>query len=159
MYSKAASAHGLGQVLHRTNASAPAIYGVLRNPIHNPTFLINGVYQIWQQHEVIMSLLENYTHRSETDVRVTARVFTGDVEAFFDVSQWIPGLSPWRSFRFSVYTDVTGQVLRFQTVVVTGSFTLHQITQNLVSKSIHILWLFANKMIRYLPNIQIFLFL
>ena len=41
-------------------------------------------------------------HRNGKVVRVTALVFTGDVEACLQRLQWIPELSPWRPFRFSV---------------------------------------------------------
>ena len=43
-----------------------------------------------------------WLHRNGKVVRVTALVFAGDVEACLQRLQWIPELSPWWPFRFSV---------------------------------------------------------
>ena len=42
-------------------------------------------------------------HRNEKVVRMTALIFTGDVEDKLQRLQWIPRLSTWRPFRFCVY--------------------------------------------------------
>ena len=39
-------------------------------------------------------------HWNEKVVRVTALIFTGDVEDKLQRIQWIPRMSPWRPFRF-----------------------------------------------------------
>ena len=51
-------------------------------------------------------------HRSGKVIRVTALAFTGDVEAYLQRLQWIPGLSPWPPLRFSVTGTLWGEPSR-----------------------------------------------
>ena len=48
----------------------------------------------------IIKIIQSH-HRNGKVVRVTALIFTGDVEACLQRLQWISGLSSWRPFGFS----------------------------------------------------------
>ena len=61
---------------------------------------------MFSYHDCFQKLLFNTDafkiDRTGTVVSVTTLVFTGDVEVCLQRFQWIPGLSHWRPFRFSV---------------------------------------------------------
>ena len=63
-----------------------------------------------------------FQHRNGNFVRVTAVIFTGDVEAFLQRRQWISGLSTWRCFRFSEWRIQLTLYLHRDSVLIIYSY-------------------------------------
>ena len=62
-----------------------------------------------------------YIYRNRKVVRVTALVFTGDVEACLQHLQWISGLSLWRYFHFSIEICRKMQIYDLQWIIIAES--------------------------------------
>ena len=91
-------------------------------------YLIRMIYEVTHMTESpLLSPTRDFlthpydAHRNEKVVRMTALIFTGDVEDKLQRLQWIPRLSTWRPFRFCV-TNVAISHGRFYEHIVVISY-------------------------------------